>query len=244
MIIIPAIDIKNGKCFGLKKDKINSGTIFSNNPLEVAESWFSKGAELIHIIDLDGAIKGKPVNSKLILSISEKYQNKMIQVGGGIRTFDSAAKYLEAGVSRVILGTIAVKNASLLAKICSSFPNKVVLALDVLEGYIKIDGWGDETRIRPKDLLRRYDDFPLSAIIYTDISGDGMFSEVNIENAMDLARSTKFPVITSGKVSKLSQIKELVKTSPEQPGVSGVICRRSLYKKVFSLEEAIKASQA
>lgn len=243
MIVIPAINIKNSKCVKLKMGKMKNITVFSNDPQKVAEDWFSKGASLIHIIDLDGAIKGKPVNNKLIVSIAKNHQDNLIQVGGGIRTFNSAAYYLNEGISRIILGTNAVKNPGLVAKICSAFPNRVVLALDVFEGYIKTGGWVDDTRVRPKDLLRRYDDFPLAAIVYTDISRDGMMSGINIEASLDIVNNTNFPVIVSGGVSKLKQIKELSEVSIENPGVSGVICSRSLYEKAFSLEEAIKVSQ-
>lgn len=241
MIVIPAIDIKEGKCVRLREGRMSEETIFSDDPSSVAIKWFEEGAEFIHIVDLDGAIKGKPTNKKMILSIIKTLPGKSVQLGGGIRSYEEAKIYLESGVERIVIGTKAVTDPNLVSKICSEFPERVVLAVDVLDGYVKTQGWVEETAIKPKDLLRRYNHYPFAAVVYTDISRDGMMSGVNIEATFDFASDSKFPVIASGGVSSLEQIKSLSEVS-NQVSISGVICGRSLYEGAFTLKEAIETA--
>lgn len=240
MLVIPAIDIKSGKCVRLKEGKMDQETIFSEDPLDMAMQWFSKGAEILHVVDLDGAIQGKPVNYEIILKIASEFEHKTIQVGGGIRNLESASLYLDSGISRIVTGTSAVKEPEILYKVSSVYPDSIVLALDAYDGRLKTEGWVEESTIKPLDLIRSLSDIKLSAIIYTDISKDGMMSGPNIEATLDLARKTSVPVIASGGVSSLNHIRALSNSSVD---LEGVICGRSLYEKAFTLEEAILEAQ-
>jgi len=240
MLVIPAIDIKSGKCVRLKEGKMDQETIFSEDPLGMARQWFAKGAEILHVVDLDGAIQGKPINYEIILKIASEFQHKTIQVGGGIRNLESASLYLDSGISRVVMGTSAVKEPEILHKVSSVYPNGIVLALDVYDGKLKTEGWVEESSITPLDLINSLSDIKISAIIYTDISKDGMMSGPNVKATLELARKTIVPVIASGGVSSLDHIRELSNSSVD---LEGIICGRSLYEKAFTLEEAILEAQ-
>ena len=240
MLVIPAIDIKSGKCVRLKEGKMDQETIFSEDPLGMARQWFSKGAKILHVVDLDGAIQGKPINYEIILKIASEFQHKTIQVGGGIRNLESASLYLDSGISRVVMGTSAVKEPEILHKVSSVYPNGIVLALDVYDGKLKTEGWVEESSITPLDLINSLSDIKISAIIYTDISKDGMMSGPNVKATLELARKTIVPVIASGGVSSLDHIRELSNSSVD---LEGIICGRSLYEKAFTLEEAILEAQ-
>ena len=236
MIVIPAIDIKSGKCVRLKEGKMDQETIFSEHPIDMARKWFSKGAEILHLVDLDGAIQGKPVNHEVILRIASEFKGKVIQVGGGIRNLESALLYLDSGISRVVMGTSAIKEPEILRQVSSAYPDGIVLALDAYEGKLKTEGWIEESTMTPLALLDSLSDIKFSSIIYTDIAKDGMMSGPNTEATLELARNTPIPVIASGGVSSLAHIKEL---SISNVNLQGVICGRSLYENAFSLEEAI-----
>ena len=240
MLVIPAIDIKSGKCVRLKEGKMDQETIFSEDPLGMARQWFAKGAEILHVVDLDGAIQGKPINYEIILKIASEFQHKTIQVGGGIRNLESASLYLDSGISRVVMGTSAVKEPEILHKVSSVYPDGIVLALDVYDGKLKTEGWVEESSITPLDLINSLSDIKISAIIYTDISKDGMMSGPNVKATLELARKTIVPVIASGGVSSLDHIRELSNSSVD---LEGIICGRSLYEKAFTLEEAILEAQ-
>ena len=240
MLVIPAIDIKSGKCVRLKEGKMDQETIFSEDPLGMARQWFSKGAEILHVVDLDGAVQGKPINYDIILKIASEFQHKTIQVGGGIRNLESASLYLDSGISRVVMGTSAVKEPEVLHKVSSVYPDGIVLALDVYDGKLKTEGWVEESSITPLDLINSLSDIKISAIIYTDISKDGMMSGPNVKATLELARKTIVPVIASGGVSSLDHIRELSNSSVD---LEGIICGRSLYEKAFTLEEAILEAQ-
>lgn len=236
MKVIPAIDIKGGKCVRLEEGDMNRETIYSDDVLGVSRQWFNQGAEILHIVDLDGAVKGRSINSELILEIAKTFDNKVIQVGGGVRELRTASEYLNNGVDTVIIGTQAVENIKFLKQLCNSYPNRVVLGVDAKEGLIRTRGWKEETKIRAIDLVRSYNSFPLAAIIYTDISRDGMMSGVNLESTLEMARNTKIPVIASGGISDLDQLNKLSSSGL----VYGAILGRAIYEGVFSLEEAIK----
>ena len=239
MNIIPAIDLKEGKCVRLKEGKMDQETVFSEEPVSMAKFWFSQGAEILHIVDLDGAVHGKPLNEDIILSICKEFPYKRIQVGGGIRTFETAKGYLENGIDRVIMGTSAVEDPEMLKSFCRAYPNRVVLGIDALDGYVKTQGWLKGSDLTPIQLVKSFEDLPLASIIFTDISKDGMMAGPNIEATSDLARSTKIPVIASGGVSSLLHIKRLA----EQEVISGAICGRALYEKVFTYAEAQKTAR-
>ena len=241
MIVIPAIDLKDGKCVRLREGKMDEVSVFSDDPLQTSKIWFSQGAELLHIVDLDGAVAGRPINDKSILSIAKEFPDKRIQVGGGIRDFSSAAHYIENGISRVIIGTAAVKDPEMLREFCNEYPGQLILGVDSLNGYVKTDGWIQSSKFKPEELLSKFKDLELAGVVYTDISRDGMMSGPNFEATLSLSRETTFPVIASGGVSNLDHIKELSSSSR----IYGVICGRALYEKKFTLKEAIKvASQS
>ena len=236
MIVIPAIDLKNGKCVRLREGKMDEETIFSEDPISTADSWFSQGAEILHIVDLDGAVNGKPMNQEIIFSIIEEFPEKRIQIGGGIRSFESASEYLNEGIERVIMGTSAVEEPDMLKDFCSKFPNRLVLGIDALDGVVKTQGWLKGSGISPSELIKKFEDDPIAAIIFTDISKDGMMIGPNIEATSDLANQTKIPVIASGGVSSLDHIIQL----EDKKNISGVICGRALYEKAFTYEDALE----
>jgi len=237
MLVIPAIDIKEGRCVRLREGKMDQETIFSEDPLDMASQWFSQGAKILHLVDLDGAIQGRPVNDEIIIKIASQFKDKLIQVGGGIRTTESAGRYLDNGVSRVIMGTSAVKNPETLSEIGNKYKKGLVLALDAQNGKVKTEGWVEGSQVTPSELIKSLDSVDLSAIIYTDISRDGMMQGPNIEATFSLAEETSIPVIASGGVSSLEHIRALLKSTVP---LEGVICGRSLYEKAFTLSEAMK----
>ena len=236
MIVIPAIDLKNGKCVRLREGKMDEETIFSEDPISTAGSWFSQGAEILHIVDLDGAVNGQPMNQEIIFSIIAEFPEKRIQIGGGIRSFESASEYLNEGIERVIMGTSAVEEPDMLKDFCSKFPNRLVLGIDALDGVVKTQGWLKGSGISPSELIKKFDDDPIAAIIFTDISKDGMMIGPNIEATSDLANQTKIPVIASGGVSSLDHIIQL----EDKKNISGVICGRALYEKAFTYKEVLE----
>ena len=236
MIVIPAIDLKNGKCVRLREGKMEEETIFSEDPISTAGSWFSQGAEILHIVDLDGAVGGKPMNQEIIFSIVAEFPEKRIQIGGGIRSFESASEYLNEGIERVIMGTSAVEEPGMLKDFCTKFPNRLVLGIDALDGVVKTQGWLKGSGISPSELVKKFEDDPIAAIIFTDISKDGMMKGPNIEATSDLANQTKIPVIASGGVSSLDHITQL----EDKKNISGVICGRALYEKAFTYADVLE----
>ena len=236
MIVIPAINLKNGKCVRLREGKMDEETVFSEDPISTAGSWFSQGAEILHIVDLDGAVNGKPMNQEIIFSIIAEFPEKRIQIGGGIRSFESASEYLNEGIERVIMGTSAVEEPEMLKDFCSKFPNRLVLGIDALDGVVRTQGWLKGSGISPYELIKKFEDDPIAAIIFTDISKDGMMIGPNIEATSDLANQTKIPVIASGGVSSLDHIIQL----EDKKNISGVICGRALYEKAFTYEDALE----
>ena len=240
MVIIPAIDIKDGKCVRLAQGDFDRVTIYADNPLDMAQNWVQKGAELIHIVDLDGSVAGLPRNANIILEIA-KIIDVPIQVGGGIRDMKTIECYLSNGFSSVILGTAALQNEEVVRDACQTYPGKITLGIDALEGKVAISGWTQKTRQDAVDLARRYENYNVKAIVYTDIKRDGMGTGVNIEATIELAKSVKIPVIASGGVSTIADIKNLL--SIKDCDIHGVIIGRALYTGAISLDEAIKESK-
>jgi phosphoribosylformimino-5-aminoimidazole carboxamide ribotide isomerase len=211
-------------------------TIFSDDPLSTAASWFSQGAELLHIVDLDGAVSGKPMNQEIIFDIASQFPEKRIQIGGGIRNFQSATQYLEQGIERVIMGTAAVEDPEMLREFCNSYPNRLVLGIDALHGQVKTQGWLKGSSITPLELVKDFDGEPIAAVIFTDISKDGMMSGPNVNATLELAKQTDIPVIASGGVSSLEHLKQLSNDNI----LFGAICGRALYESAFTYSEALE----
>ncbi len=240
MIIIPAIDIKDGKCVRLAQGKFDRVTTYGDNPVEMAMSWMEKGAELIHLVDLDGSVAGLPRNANIILDIARNV-DVPVQVGGGIRDMETINFYLNHGVSSVILGTTALQNENVVREACLAFPRQIILGIDALNGNVAVRGWTQTTEKNAIDLARHYEDCQVKAIVYTDIERDGMSTGVNIKATGALAKAVKIPVIASGGVASITDIENLL--AVDDCEFYGVIIGRALYTGAVSLEEAIKKAK-
>jgi phosphoribosylformimino-5-aminoimidazole carboxamide ribotide isomerase len=236
MIVIPAIDLKNGRCVRLIQGDMDRETVYSDNPPEMGLHWQQLGAELLHVVDLDGAVEGVPRNLELVGRIVRELAIP-VEVGGGIRTLDTMASYLNAGVSRVVLGTKAAEDPDFLAEACRQFPGQVVAGVDARDGYVAVKGWTETTSRRAADLALEMADAGVCAIIFTDIQRDGMQTGPNIESTRALAEAVSVPVIASGGVSSLDDVKAVLQI--ERFGVTGVITGRAIYAGTLDLREAI-----
>lgn len=228
MLLIPAIDLKDGKCVRLKQGDMNDSTTFGDDPAVIARRWLDAGGRRLHLVDLNGAFAGKPVNAGAIKSILAEVDGRIpVQLGGGIRDLDTIERYLDAGISYVIIGTAAVKNPGLLRDACSAFPGHIIVGLDAKDGKVATDGWSKLTGHEVVDLAKKFEDYGVESVIYTDIGRDGMLSGINIEATVRLAQALKIPVIASGGLSNIADIEALC--AVEKEGVEGVICGRSIY---------------
>jgi len=237
MIIIPAIDLKEGKCVRLKQGLMDQSTIFSENPAEMARKWVNLGAKRLHLVDLDGAFAGKPVNDDAVRSIvSEVGKEVPIQLGGGIRNLDTVDNFLNSGVDSVIIGTAAVTNPGFLHEACYAFPGQIIVGLDAKDGDVAINGWAKLTGHNVIDLAQKFEEYGVESIIYTDIGRDGMMGGVNIEATVKLSESLKIPVIASGGVSSIKDIKMLCDVS--NIGIRGVITGTAIYEGTLDFKEA------
>ena len=236
MLIIPAIDLKNGKCVRLKQGNMDQETIFSDDPVEVIKRWRDQGARRLHIVDLDGATSGKPVNHKVINRMVLSCEDMVIQVGGGIRNEETIQSYLDIGVSLVILGTKAVTSPHFVSDACLEFPNHIIVGLDVRDGKVATDGWSKLSKHDALDIAKGFEADGVNSIIFTDIGRDGMLSGVNVEATAKFASQLTVPVIASGGVSSLDDIKSLCAVSEE--GVAGVVVGRAIYEGKVNLAEA------
>lgn len=241
MMIIPAVDIKGGKCVRLLQGRMDAETVFSNEPEKMAKQWESQGAELIHVVDLDGAIQKHPVNIESIKRIINTVDTP-IQVGGGIRDLRTIHQYMDLGVNRVVIGTEAIRNPKLVQDACRFYPNKIVVAIDARNGFVAVEGWTETTNILAIDLAKRLEDYGICAINFTDIHRDGMQTGPNIAETQKLAESVQIPVVASGGVSTLDHIRALSNLPP--PGVWGVIIGRALYAGAFRLYDAISVAKS
>ena len=237
MIVIPAIDIKNGKCVRLLQGNMNEETIFSDKPYKMAQRWENEGASLIHLVDLDGAIEKVPKNFSCIKKIVQNV-NIPLQLGGGIRNIETIEKYIELGISKIIIGTEAIKNPTLVKEACKKFPNQIIVGIDAKKGFVAIEGWTKITDITAIDLAKKFEDYGVYAINFTDIEKDGMQKGVNIEETKKFAETLSIPVVASGGVSSIEDLKKLKPI--EKYGVIGVISGRALYEETLSLKEAIE----
>ncbi len=236
MLIIPAIDLKDGRCVRLRQGRMDDETIFSDDPVEIAGRWVDEGARRIHVVDLNGAFAGEPVNARVIHEIAQSYPDVTIQVGGGIRTEETIQTYLDAGVRYVILGTKAVNMPHFVGDMCAEFPGHILVGLDAREGKVATDGWSKLSGHDVIDLVHRYQDDGVEAVIYTDIGRDGMMHGVNIEDTRRLAAAISIPVIASGGIANLEDIRKLC--SIADAGVQGAITGRALYEGKLILREA------
>jgi len=241
LIVIPAVDLKDGRCVRLSQGRMDQESVYSEHPVEMAEHWESKGAARLHLVDLNGAVMGKPVHQSLIKEISQSVRIP-IEVGGGIRDLPTIEDYLSSGVKWVILGTAAFQNRSLIEEACRRFPERVILGIDAKGGRVAIQGWNEVISQEAADLTKHFEGMGLSAIIFTDIERDGMGTGLNLQSTMDLARSTSIPVIASGGVSRIEDIKRVTELEPE--GIIGVIIGRALYTGQVDLEEAIRVTRS
>ncbi len=228
MLLIPAIDLKDGHCVRLKQGDMDQATVFSENPADMAAQWLDRGARRLHLVDLNGAFAGKPQNLAAIKSIlREVGEDIPVQLGGGIRDLDTIERYIDAGMAYVIIGTAAVKNPGFLKDACSAFGGHIIVGLDAKDGKVATDGWSKLTGHEVVDLAKKFEDWGVESIIYTDIGRDGMLSGINVEATVALAQALTIPVIASGGLSNMADIEALC--AVESEGVQGVICGRAIY---------------
>jgi phosphoribosylformimino-5-aminoimidazole carboxamide ribotide isomerase len=236
MLLIPAIDVKDGRCVRLRQGRMDDVTEFSDDPVAMATRWIEAGAKRLHVVDLDGAVVGRPVNAGVVQAIARKFPAIPIQIGGGIRDEDSVQAYLEAGVQYVIIGTKAISAPHFVNDLCLEFPGHIIVGLDAKDGKLAIKGWSKLSNHDVIDIAQRFEQDGVTAIVYTDISRDGMLTGVNIAATVGLARAVNIPIIASGGVTHLDDVKSLCEVAEE--GIAGVIIGRALYEGSIDLADA------
>lgn len=236
MLLIPAIDIKDGKCVRLKQGRMDDATVYSDDPVAAAARWVAAGARRLHLVDLNGATVGKPVNSEVIHEIAQAFPQLPVQVGGGIRDEDTIQTYLNAGVSFVIVGTKAVTAPHFVSDICLEFPGHIIIGLDVRDGKVAIDGWSKLSRHDAADLALKFEEDGVEGIIFTDIRRDGMLNGLNLEATVEFARNLRIPVIASGGVTNLDDIRALCAVEGE--GIVGAVTGRAIYEGTLDFKVA------
>ena len=234
MIFFPAIDLKDGQCVRLEKGDMNKATIFDSDPVSRASSFLKSGCSWLHLVDLNGAFEGKPINQKAVENIIKKVNIK-IQLGGGIRSLETIDLWISTGIDRVILGTMALKNPDLVIRACKKHPGKIAVGIDAREGMVAVEGWVKQTKIKALDLVKKFEDVGVSAIIYTDINRDGILMGPAINETIELAESTNIPVIVSGGISSIKDIQEI--KSKKCLGIIGVISGRAIYDNRINIDE-------
>lgn len=240
MLLIPAIDLKDGKCVRLRQGNMDDNTVYSDDPVAVARQWVEAGARRLHLVDLNGAFKGKPVNADVIHRIAEAFPEVPIQVGGGIRDDDTIQLYLDAGVSFVIIGTKAVTAPHFVEDICLEFPGHIIVGMDVKEGKLAIDGWSKLSHHDPVDLALQFEEKGVASIVFTDISRDGMMQGLNVESTVAFAKELTIPVIASGGITNMDDIRNLCAVHEE--GISGAITGKAIYEGTLDFAEAQKVA--
>lgn len=229
MLLIPAIDLKDGRCVRLRQGDMDDATVFSEDPVAMARNWLDQGARRLHLVDLNGAVSGRPRNEGVIREILDEIAGRIpVQLGGGIRDLDTIERYLDGGLSYVIIGTAAVKNPGFLHDACGAFPGQVIVGLDARDGRVATDGWSKLTKHDVVDLARKFEDYGVEGVIYTDIGRDGMLTGVNIEATVRLAQALRVPVFASGGIGGLGDIDKLC--AVEDEGIEGAILGRALYE--------------
>ena len=243
MVIIPAIDLKDGRCVRLKQGDMDDATIFSEDPVGMARHWLELGARRLHVVDLNGAVAGKPKNEAVIRQIVDAVGDELpIQLGGGIRDLDTIERYIDCGVSYIVIGTAAVKNPGFLQDACTAFQGNIIVALDAKDGKVAVEGWSKMTRHDVVDLAKKFQDYGVEAILYTDIGRDGMLTGVNVEATVALARQLRIPVIASGGLNDIEGVKALC--AVESEGIIGVITGRAVYEGTLDFKEAQATADA
>ncbi len=238
MILFPAIDLKDGKCVRLLRGDMKKATIFDVAPADQARRFIEAGCEWLHLVDLNGAVEGRPVNREAVVAILDAVDHLPVQLGGGIRSLETVALWLEAGVRRVILGTVAVRDPSIVKDACRQWPGRIAVGIDARDGLVAVDGWTKQSTVKALDLALRFEDAGVSAIIYTDINRDGAMGGVNVDQTVTLALHLTTPVIASGGVASLDDLREL--KQHENAGIVGVVAGRSLYDGRIGLADALK----
>jgi len=238
MLLIPAIDLKDGKCVRLRQGRMEDETVFGDDPVAVAQRWVDAGARRLHMVDLNGAFAGEPVNAAVIRSVAEAFPDLPIQVGGGIRDEETVQAYLDAGVQYTIIGTRAVSAPHFVNDLCAEFPGHIIVGLDAKDGKVAIDGWSKLSHHSVIDMAQRFEDDGVEAIVFTDIGRDGMMNGVNVESTVELAQAIRIPVIASGGITTIDDIRALCKVADE--GIMGAITGRAIYEGTLDLAEAQK----
>ena len=239
MLIIPAIDLKDGECVRLRQGKMDDSTVFSTNPVDMARRWVEEeSARRLHLVDLNGAFAGEPVNGNVVRAIAHEFPELPIQIGGGIRSLETIESYLQAGVNYVILGTAAVKNPVFVEEACRHFRGHIVVGIDAKDGMVATDGWAEVSEVKAAELAKKFEEDGVSAIVYTDISRDGMMQGVNVEATLAMARASSIPVIASGGITNMDDIRALCKVADQ--GILGAITGRAIYEGTLDVKEAQK----
>lgn len=236
MLIIPAIDLKDGQCVRLRQGLMDDSTVYGDEPVSMARRWVDAGARRLHLVDLNGAFAGEPVNGAAVTAIARAFPDLPIQIGGGIRTLDTIEQYLQAGVTYVILGTKAVKEPAFVAEACRAFPGHIIVGLDARDGRVATDGWAEVSSVYATDLAKRFEQDGVEAIVYTDIARDGMMQGVNVEATRAVARASSIPVIASGGITNLDDISALKAVANE--GILGAITGRAIYEGTLDVAAA------
>ncbi|OOZ36329.1 1-(5-phosphoribosyl)-5-[(5-phosphoribosylamino)methylideneamino]imidazole-4-carboxamide isomerase [Solemya velesiana gill symbiont] len=242
MLLIPAIDLKDGKCVRLRQGRMEDDTVFSDDPVAMAGRWVDAGARRLHLVDLNGAFAGEPVNGEVIRAIAKAYPDLPIQVGGGIRDEATVQAYLDAGVDYAIIGTQAVKEPEFVGRACKAFPGHVIVGLDAKDGMVAIDGWATVTEHRVTDLAKRFEEDGVSAIVYTDIGRDGMLSGPNVEATAALGEAISIPVVASGGITNIDDIRALCEAASS--GIMGAITGRAIYEGTLDFAEGQKLADS
>ncbi|MEE9161138.1 MAG: 1-(5-phosphoribosyl)-5-[(5-phosphoribosylamino)methylideneamino]imidazole-4-carboxamide isomerase [Gammaproteobacteria bacterium] len=238
MLLIPAIDIKDGKCVRLRQGRMDDVTVYAENPLDMAKRWVDAGARRLHLVDLDGALAGNPVNASVVHDIAETFPDIPIQIGGGIRDADTIQAYLDAGVNYVIIGTKAVTAPHFVSDVCLEFPGHIIVGLDAKNGKVATDGWSKLSHHDVNDMAKHFEDDGVVSIIFTDIGRDGMMNSVNTEATVELCKHITIPVIASGGITNLDDIRSLSEVAEE--GIEGAITGRAIYEGTLDFAEAQK----
>jgi phosphoribosylformimino-5-aminoimidazole carboxamide ribotide isomerase len=236
MLIIPAIDLKDGECVRLRQGRMEDSTVFSDDPVSIAAKWVAAGTKRLHLVDLNGAFDGKPVNGEVVTAIAKAYPSLPIQIGGGIRSMQTIEAYLAAGVEYLIIGTKAVKDPAFVTQACKEFEGHIIVGLDAQDGLVATDGWAQVSAIKASELAKRFEQDGVSSIVYTDIARDGMMQGVNVEQTLAMAHASSIPIIASGGITNMDDIKALCEVSSD--GILGAITGRAIYEGTLDVREA------
>ena len=242
MLIIPAIDLKDGKCVRLRQGRMEDDTVFSDDPVSMAKRWVDAGARRLHLVDLNGAFEGEPVNGDVVRAITQAFPELPVQVGGGIRDAETIESYLKAGVEYCIIGTKAVREPEFVERVCKQFPGHIIVGIDAKDGMVAVEGWAEVSDVKAIDLARRFENAGVSAIVYTDISRDGMMQGVNAEATAALAESISIPVVASGGITNMDDIHRLLEVADS--GIDSAITGRAIYEGTLDFAEAQRVADS